>query len=127
MVVGTKLRDEFKTEPIVQPMERSAYVFDNGKISYGMLQAQNAKICPGFDQVYEKIEKSIPKSRYLGYDANLQRFSTDITRYTPSPKEGCNRGHGLSAAVKLGTPEPKLLQSGHKLTYLTFFWHLIKK
>ena len=25
-------------------------------------------------------------------------------------KEGCNRGHGLSAAVKLGTPEPKFLQ-----------------
>ena len=50
------------------------YVLDNGKISYGMLQARNGKICPGFDQVYEKIEKSMPNSRYLGYDANLQRF-----------------------------------------------------
>ena len=32
------------------------------------------------------------------------------------PKEGCNRGHGLSAAIKLGTPVPKFLQSGRKLT-----------
>ena len=31
-------------------------------------------------------------------------------------KEGCNRGHGLSAAIKLGTPEPRFLQSGPKLT-----------
>ena len=34
----------------------------------------------------------------------------------PKGKEGCIRGHGLSAAVKLGTPEPKFLQSGCKLT-----------
>jgi len=31
-------------------------------------------------------------------------------------KEGCNRRHGLSAANNLGTPEPKFLQSGCKLT-----------
>ena len=31
-------------------------------------------------------------------------------------KEGCNRGHGLSAAIKLGTPKPKFLQSGRKVT-----------
>ena len=31
-------------------------------------------------------------------------------------KEGCNRGHGLSVAIKLGTPEPNFLQSGLKLT-----------
>ena len=36
-------------------------------------------------------------------------YSTDI-------KEGCNRGHGLSAAIKLGFPETKLLQCGRKLT-----------
>ena len=31
---------------------------------------------------------------------------------------GCNREHGLSAvpSIKLGTPEPKFLQSGRKLT-----------
>ena len=38
------------------------------------------------------------------------------TRDMPKGKEGCNRGHGLSAAVKLGTPEPKFLQSSLKLT-----------
>ena len=27
-----------------------------------------------------------------------------------SSKEGCNLGHGLSAALKLGTPEPNDLQ-----------------
>ena len=116
LTLGIKLRDEFEILPKVETMDRFAYVLDNGKISYGMLQAWNGKICPGFDQVYEKIEKSLPKSRYLGYDANLQRFSTDITRYTPCPKEGCNRGYGLSAAIKLGTPEPKFLQSGCRLT-----------
>ena len=31
-------------------------------------------------------------------------------------EEGCNWGHGLSAAIKLETPEPKFLQSGRKLT-----------
>ena len=81
LVLGIKLRDEFEILPKVETMDRFAYVLDNGKISYGMLQAQNGMICPGFDQVYEKIEKSIPKSRYLGYDANLQKFSTDISRY----------------------------------------------
>ena len=86
LALGIKLRDEFEILPKVETMDRFAYVLDNGKISYGMLQAQNAKICPGFDQVYEKIEKSIPKSRYLGYDANLQRFSTDITRYINTQK-----------------------------------------
>ena len=32
-------------------------------------------------------------------------------------KGGCNSGHGLSAAIKLGTPEAKFLQSGCKLTW----------
>ena len=32
------------------------------------------------------------------------------------PKEGCNWGHGLSAAIKIGAREPKFLQSGFKLT-----------
>ena len=36
--------------------------------------------------------------------------------YSPKDKEGCNRGQGLSAAIKLGTPEPKFLKSGRKLT-----------
>ena len=36
--------------------------------------------------------------------------------YTVGNKEGCNLGHGLSAAIKLGTLEPKFLQSGRKLT-----------
>ena len=81
LALGIKLRDEFEILPKVETMDRTAYVLDNGKIGYGMLQARNGKICPGFDQVYETIEKSPPKSRYLGYDANLQRFSTDITRY----------------------------------------------
>ena len=31
-------------------------------------------------------------------------------------KEGRRWGHGLSAAIKLGNPEPKFLQSGCKLT-----------
>ena len=35
---------------------------------------------------------------------------------SPQGKEGCNWGHGLSAAIKIGTPEPKFLQSGRKLT-----------
>ena len=30
-------------------------------------------------------------------------------------KEGCNWGHALSGAIKLGTPEPKFLQSGGKV------------
>ena len=47
--------------------------------------------------------QKLPKSynRYLVYDIKTM--------------EGCNRGHGLSAAIKLGTPEPKFLQSGRKL------------
>ena len=81
LALGIKLRDEFEILPKVDTMDRFAYVLDNGKVSYGMLQAQNGKLCPGFDQVYKKIEKSIPKSRGLVYNANLQRFSTDITRY----------------------------------------------
>ena len=41
----------------------------------------------------------------------------DATCGACTGKEGCNRGHGLSAAIKLGTPEPpKFLQSGRKLT-----------
>ena len=31
-------------------------------------------------------------------------------------KEGCNWGHGLSAAIKLRTPEPKFLKSGCRLS-----------
>ena len=32
-------------------------------------------------------------------------------------KEGCNRGHGLSAAIKLGTPEPGFFHFGPRLTW----------
>ena len=39
-----------------------------------------------------------------------------LMNYRGGPKEGCNWGHVLSAAIKLGTPEPKFLQSGLKLT-----------
>ena len=85
LALGIKLRDEFEILPKVETMDRTAYVLDNGKIGYGMLQARNGKICPGFDQVYETIEKSPPKSRYLGYDANLHRFLTDVTRYSDLP------------------------------------------
>ena len=80
MVVGTKLRDEFKTEPIVKPMERSAYVFDNGKISYGMLQAKNEYTCTGFHQIFNKIKKKKSVPLYLAYNGILQIFS-DLTKY----------------------------------------------
>ena len=34
------------------------------------------------------------------------------------PKEGCNRGHGLSAAIKLGTPVPGFFYFGPRLTWI---------
>ena len=37
----------------------------------------------------------------------------------PWDKEDCNRGHGLSVSIKLGTPEPKFLQSGSLVEKLT--------
>ena len=51
----------------------------------------------------------------LGEDA-LKRDNTLGPPYVSTAKEGCNRGHGLSAAIKIGNPESKFLQSGCKLT-----------
>ena len=44
-------------------------------------------------------------------------------------KEFCNRGRGLSAAIFLGTPEPRFFHFGPRLTWIqyikTLIWHLI--
>ena len=48
---------------------------------------------------------------------NLQFITNFLDRVLNIRKFVHNRVHGLSAAIKLGTPEPKFLQSGHKLTY----------
>ena len=69
LALGIKLRDEFEILPKVETMDRFAYVLDNGKISYGMLQSQNGKICPGFDQVFEK--SSIFQDRICAIDPGV--------------------------------------------------------
>ena len=40
------------------------------------------------------------------------------SKWTVNIKEGCNRGHGLSAAIKLGTPEPGFFHFGPRLTWI---------
>ena len=47
---------------------------------------------------------------------SFRHFFSFLDCASPRFKEGCNRGRGLSAAIKIGTPEPKFLQSGFKLT-----------
>ena len=79
MVIGTKLRDEFKIEPLVEPIERLTYVFDNGKISYGMLQYEHDCTCSGFSQVFNDIKKKTSVPIYLAYSGILQIF-TKLTK-----------------------------------------------
>ena len=84
------------------------------------------------DEICEKRNCDCEKLDLSGFcmDICCEDDSMDI-RNGVSSKEGCNSGHGLSAAIKIGTPEPQLLQSGFKLTCShqskTFVWHLIKK
>ena len=75
-------------------------VLDNNNLKDSKPQS-NHKITSSLFQVIE-----IP-GKNLGCVA-----TQDMTK----GKEGCKRGHGLSAAIKQGTPEPKFLQSGCKLT-----------
>ena len=86
----------------------------------------NYYCCPECDS------KSQNKQDFINHASNNHPWvSTCCLLGITDTKEGCNRVHGLSAAIKLGSPEPKFLQSGCKLTCSqyrkTFVWHLIKK
>ena len=53
--------------------------------------------------------------KIIGHTNKARYFHCKVLWSRAYCKEGCNWGHGLSAAIKLGTPEPKLLQYGCKL------------
>ena len=68
----------------------------------------------------EKIDLCKHYSRLQGFSWNIPGIYLGVkaskgqnhrAQYWFLIKDGCNRGHGLSAAIKLGTPEPKFSQT----------------
>ena len=81
-----------------------------------------------FGFVYFQIRRELKVGQYR----KVEKWNhATFLSYLVNAKEGYNWGHGLSAAIKVGTPESKSLQSGCKLTCSqqskTFVWHLINK
>ena len=80
--------------------------------------------------IYDSLPQSLKEPvavRSKIEDPELQQQRFELTRlvfealsiltvFAGNSKEGCNWRHGLSAAIKIGTPEPNFLQSGFKLT-----------
>ena len=65
---------------------------------------------------YVYVGRINQKNKMVSLHVHWYIFHVQINEYE-TDQEGCNWEHGLSAAIKLGTPEPKFLQSGRTLTF----------
>ena len=70
--------------------------------------------CPECDKKYPQ---NFLKRHMKSAHENSQLDELD-GNYLILNKEGCNRGHGLSAAIKLGTQEPGFFHFGPRLTWI---------
>ena len=96
--LGVNLQHQKVMKKCQQVIKKRQKVIKNARIAHQIIGMQLIQ------------EGHFPNHHLLLKKENFDQVCILIFRLIS--KEGCNRGHGLSAAIKLGTPEPKFLQSG---------------